>query len=305
MDGEFKINGNYVKSPMNYLGGKYKLLEDIIPCFPDGIRNFVDLFAGGLNVGINVSADTIYVNDRITYLIDLYKMFRETPIDTLFDEIRQRIARFGLTRDNQEGYIALRDEYNQTHQTIDLFVLTCYSFDNQIRFNNSFEFNTSFGMRCFNDSIKANLIQFCSALKSKKIVFSTDDFRNFDFSILSAGDMVYCDPPYLITTATYNDGKRGFGDWTETEDAALMSLLDSLNANGILFAMSNVLEHKGMQNDDLIEWSKKYHITHIEMSYSSCNYQFKDRDSKTVEVLITNYPCNVPKRDRMKPKSLL
>lgn len=305
MRDDFIINTGYIKSPMNYLGGKYKLLESIIPCFPSGIRNFVDLFAGGLNVGINVNVDTIYVNDRITYLIDLYRMFRDIPTDTLFEEIRQRIARFGLTRDNQEGYIALRDEYNRTHQTIDLFVLTCYSFDNQIRFNNSFEFNTSFGMRCFNDSIKANLIQFCSALKSKKIVFSTDDFRNFDFSVLSAGDVVYCDPPYLITTATYNDGKRGFGDWTPTEDAALMSLLDSLDGQGILFAMSNVLEHKGMKNDELIAWSTKYRITHIDMSYSSCNYQFKDRDGKTVEVLITNYPCNVQKRDRMIPKSLI
>lgn len=47
---------SYIKSPMNYTGGKYKILNDIIPSFPSGIKNFVDLFAGGLNVGINVNA---------------------------------------------------------------------------------------------------------------------------------------------------------------------------------------------------------------------------------------------------------
>ena len=49
---------SYIKSPMNYTGGKYKILNNIIPSFPSGIKNFVDLFAGGLNVGINVNADT-------------------------------------------------------------------------------------------------------------------------------------------------------------------------------------------------------------------------------------------------------
>ena len=45
---------DYIKSPMNYTGGKYKILEHIIPSFPAEMNNFVDLFAGGLNVGINV-----------------------------------------------------------------------------------------------------------------------------------------------------------------------------------------------------------------------------------------------------------
>ena len=44
----------YVKSPLNYIGGKYKLLPEILPLFPENIGNFVDLFGGGFNVGANV-----------------------------------------------------------------------------------------------------------------------------------------------------------------------------------------------------------------------------------------------------------
>ncbi len=106
---------------------------------------------------------------------------------------------------------------------------------------------------------------------------------------LGENDLIYCDPPYLISTGSYNDGNRGFRDWHEEEEAALLGLLDRLNGQGTRFALSNVLYHKGLSNDLLIEWSQNYHITYIDKSYANCNYHFKDRDAVTVEVLITNY----------------
>ena len=291
----------YIKSPMNYTGGKYKILEHIIPSFPEKIDNFVDLFAGGLNVGINVNANTIYANDQITYLIELYKMFQDTTTDELLRKIKERIEAYSLSQTNAEGYNVLRTEYNKSKSLLDLFVLTCFSFNHQIRFNSKHEFNTPFGKdrSSFNDSIERNLIMFCNALHNKNIILSTGDFRDFDISKLKSGDVVYCDPPYLITTGSYNDGKRGFKDWTETEDADLLSLLDKLNDRGILFALSNVFAHKGQTNDALIEWSKKYNVLYIDKTYSNCSYHFKDRGTKTVEVLITNYEWEEPRCEQM------
>ena len=291
----------YIKSPMNYTGGKYKILQHIIPSFPEKIHNFVDLFAGGFNVGINVNAETIYANDQITYLIELYRLFQDTDTNNLLNAIKGRINEFGLSQTNLEGYNALRAEYNKTRSLLDLFVLTCYSFNHQIRFNSHHEFNTPFGKdrSSFNDSIEKNLISFCSALHKKNIIFSTGDFRSFDFSILQPGDVVYCDPPYLITTGSYNDGKRGFKDWTIEEDTALLELLDSLNERGILFALSNVFAHKGQTNDALIEWSKQYTVDYIDKTYANCSYHFKDRDTKTVEVLVTNYGWKERKWEQM------
>ncbi len=287
----------YIKSPMNYTGGKYKILKYIIPSFPKGMKNFVDLFAGGLNVGINVDSEKIYVNDQITYLIDLYRFFKNTDTDTLLRLIYKRISFFNLSQTNAEGYKALRDEYNKTKSLLDLFVLSCYSFNHQIRFNSKHEFNTPFGKErsSFNDSIEKNLIRFCDALKRKNIHFSTFDFRDFDFSVLHTGDIVYCDPPYLITTGAYNDGKRGFKDWTPREDAALFVLLDRLDKQGIRFALSNVFAHKGQTNDALVNWSKRYNTFYIDKTYSNCSYHFKDRGTKTVEVLITNYEWEASK----------
>ena len=42
--GEFIIKNQYIKSPLNYVGGKYKLLPQIMPLFPDNIDTFYDLY---------------------------------------------------------------------------------------------------------------------------------------------------------------------------------------------------------------------------------------------------------------------
>lgn len=281
----------YIKSPLNYTGGKYKILESVFQAFPKDIKTFVDVFAGGFNVGINVSAERIICNDQITYLIGLFQLFQKTEMNDLLKEIKGIIEKYQLTQQNKEGYYALRVEYNKSRDIIKLFVLTCYAFNHQIRFNNSHEFNSPFGRNrsSFNSNIEKNLTQFCQALQEKNIEFSNVDFMELDYSFLGKKDLVYCDPPYLISTGNYNDGNRGFKDWKEKEEKELLGLLDKLDSKGIRFALSNVFYHKGMSNELLIEWSKKYKIYYIDKTYSNCNYQFKERNAVTVEVLVTNY----------------
>lgn len=276
----------YIKSPLNYIGGKYKILSDIIQYFPPKIDTFVDLFAGGFNVGINVNADKIVCNDQLTPVIDLYSFLQNNSLEVILEGISKIIKDFDLSLTNKEGYNKLRDLYNREGGNLNLFVLICYCFNHQIRFNNSGKFNSSFGANrsSYNKNIKKNLISFVQALKSKEILFLNKDFREIDFNTLTYESLVYCDPPYLISEATYNK------NWTEQEEIDLLNLLDRLNENKIKFALSNVLTHKGMENSYLTNWSKKYIINYINKDYPNCNYQLKTKDRKdTIEVLITNY----------------
>ena len=283
--------GDLIRSPMNYIGGKYKLLPELLPLFPEQIDKFCDLFCGGLNAGINVDANIIYANDQIQYIIYLYEIFKTSSIDSIISYINNRISEYGLSDTNRDGYEKFRKEYNRSRKPLDLFVLLCYSFNNQLRFNTNHDFNMPFGEdhSKFNSSIRYNLIQFCNELKRKDFRFSALDFREFDFSNFGSDDFVYCDPPYLITTGTYNDGKRGFNGWSEKDDIDLMNLLDDLNTKNVKFAMSNVIHHMGNSNNRLIEWSNKYTVSYIDANYSNCYYTLKDKTTKTVEVLITNY----------------
>ena len=280
-----------IHSPLNYIGGKFKLLKDLIPMFPNKVETFVDMFAGGLNVGINVVSEKVVANDQMTFLIDLYKYLQITDWEFLLGRIHKRIEEFSLTQENQSGYLALRDEYNRNFSPLDLFLLSCYSFNHQIRFNAKFKFNTPFGRgrSSFNKSIEANLSKFVDRLHNDNVELTSGDFLSIPTESLTDKDFVYCDPPYLITTGSYNDGKRGFKGWTEKEERELLNLLDSLNSRGIRFALSNVLVHKGLRNEILIDWAKDYVVNFISKSYSNCNYHLKDRKSATIEVLITNY----------------
>jgi adenine-specific DNA-methyltransferase len=135
--------------------------------------------------------------------------------------------------------------------------------------------------------MKNNLLAFLERIKRGDIAFTARDFTKFDMSALGCADMVYCDPPYLITTGNYNDGNRGFKDWKNAQEIALYNLLDQLHNRGVRFALSNVLRHKGVRNEKLIDWSMKYVITELDMDYSNSCYNSKRGDS--VEVLITNY----------------
>ena len=295
------VDKKYVKSPMNYTGGKYKLLHQIEPLFPEDINLFVDLFTGGGNIAVNVKANKIVANDCEENIIGIYQTFQKYDnVDELIGQIEEIIKTYGLTIDNMEAYNKFRNDYNslKTSQgnysplssyniNILLYVLICYSFNHQYRFNSKGEFNMPFGKERsqWNENMKNNLINFHRQIKEKDIVFLNKDFRQLKVDKLGINDFVYCDPPYLITCATYNE-KDG---WNQECEEDLLNLLDELNTKKIKFALSNVLYSKGKTNDLLIEWSKKYNVHHLDYTYQNCNYHTKDKTNKSDEVLITNY----------------
>ena len=285
----------YIKSPMNYTGGKYKLLPQILPLFPSEIDTFVDLFTGGGNIAVNINnANRIIANDFETRIIEIYKTFQKYEIDELIETIELAIQRFGLTKENADSFNNFRTYYNKHIEDgysfimpVMLYVLICYSFNHQFRFNSKGEFNMPFGKNRsqWNNTMKKNLINFHKAITEKNIIFTNKDFTELKLDKLKPNDFVYCDPPYLITCATYNE-KDG---WNEQRERDLLNLLDNLNSRSVKFALSNVLFSKGKTNDILIEWSKKYNVHHLDYTYQNCNYHTKDKESKPDEVLITNY----------------
>ena len=270
---------------MNYLGNKYRIIGQIQKYFPKDINVMVDLFCGGGDVTINTEAKKHYANDINYQVIDIFREFQNKPIDELLAYIDGKIAEWHLTDTDSEAYLKFREYYNQTRNPLDLFILLCYSFNNQIRFNSKGEFNMPFGKdrSSFTGDMRINLVK--TVQRFKGVEFSTKSFTDFDFSVLSEGDFVYADPPYLITWATYNEG------WGEAEEYSLYNLLTELDKKGIKFALSNVSEHKGQQNDILLKWvsDNGYHLHDIDFNYDNCNYHAQNTDKPTREVLITNY----------------
>lgn len=302
-----KNKSEFVASPLNYTGGKFKILDQLFPNFSES-ECLLDLFAGGANVGVNALSSKVILNDHNTQLIELLRYFYQTDISVIINEIDHIIKKYnlsntsrfgyqhygcnssnGLAETNRENYLFLRDFYNSSkHKTaIMLYVLIVYSFNNQIRFNRKGDFNLPVGKRDFNDKMRNKLIAFCTQLKKKDIDFRNSDFREIDLQNLPSNTFIYCDPPYLITTASYNEN----GGWSEKDERDLLHYLSEAHSQGFKFSLSNVLKSKGCENVILKEWIDKnqFNVIYVNKSYSNSSYQRKNKESDTIEVLITNY----------------
>lgn len=307
-----EIDLELIQSPLNYTGGKFKLLPQILPLFPTNIDIFVDLFCGGANVGVNVKSNKTILNDTNDNLTLLFSMFKNLGNDflPLIDEIIEKYqlsqsskygydyyncdSNTGLAPYNKDKFLKLRDDFNNSkdigyyHYAM-LYTLILYSFNNQIRFNSNGHFNLPVGKRDYNEKMKQKLQKFIDRLKGKDYKFSNLDFRDFDISILNSNSFVYADPPYLITCATYNEQ----GGWNKTDEHDLLDFLNDLHKNNIKFALSNVLRSKGKENSILIDWtqrnSDRYKVINLNYSYNNSNYQTKNKNEITEEVLIINY----------------
>lgn len=302
---------NYISSPLNYIGGKARILDQLLPLFPQDIDTFVDLFCGGCNVGMNVPAERVIYNDTSKPLIDLLKRFRRMKSQTIIQRINELIDEFefsrtrdhnfayyggdanlGVSAYNREKFLRLRDRFNSYSRKdnqyyILLYTLILFGFNNQLRFNDNGEFNLPVGKRDFNTAIEAKFIKFFDSLRQQNCEFQNVDFRQFNMDALTERSLVYCDPPYLITNATYNEK----GGWTLKDEQELLELLYELDHRHIRFALSNVLEHEGKRNTFLIDWVERhnYHVHEIFMDYHYSNYQKKSKKPESREVLITNY----------------
>lgn len=302
-----------IPSPLNYIGGKYKLLPQILPLFPEINGTFIDLFCGGGNVGVNISCEKAILNDTNSNLIYLYNTFRNLDKDVLLEMVEEIINKYGLSRSDINGYdyyncesssglgkynknhfLKLREDFNE-HTNYDyyyyvmLYVMIVYSFNNQIRFNREGKFNLPVGKRDYNPKMQEKLSKFIDRLKDGDYRFTSIDFEEFDLTSYGKNDFIYADPPYLITCATYNEQDG----WNEDKEKALHSFLDSASDKGIKFALSNVLTSEGKENRLLIDWvernKNRYNVVHLNFNYSNSNYQKKDRNTGSDEVIIKNY----------------
>lgn len=293
-----------IKSPLNYTGGKYKLLPQILPLLPNNIDTFYDLFCGGTEVGINVQAKKVICSDINTVVIDLLKYFKTQSYESLISEIEEIIHRYNLSESNKYGYkyygcnsndglskynkkyyLKLREDYNNgNREPIMFYTMLIFAFNNYIKFNKQNNFTTAVNKRDFNNNLRKKLEQYINKLRKTYIKFENKDFRSLNIYNVKENDFLYCDPPYLITFADYNE------NWNEQDERDLLNKLDFANSKGVKFALSNVLEHKGKSNNILKKWAENYNINELDYNYGNCNYHTKDKSKdSTVEVLITNY----------------
>lgn len=303
-----KING-YAKSPLNYTGGKYKLIPQLFDRMPKKHDVFIDLFGGGFNVGVNVNSLTTIYNDKQKEVARLIKLFYKYDSEYIIDKIDKIIKKYGLSDTNlngyeyygcssdngvgsfnKESYSKLRQHYNSLKNSevkdFELLTLIIFAFNNQIRFNSSKEFNMPVGKRDLNSSTRRNIKDFATMIKNHNLFVYSKDFKEIKIDQY-ANAFIYCDPPYILGNASYNENNG----WSHKDENDLLEFLSKASLAGHKFALSNVVEHKGEVHNVLLQWAlnNRYNIIYLNANYNNSNYQIKDKNGKTQEVLITNY----------------
>jgi DNA adenine methylase len=296
------------RSPLFYVGDKYKLMKEIQTHFPNNIDRFIEPFSGGGSVFLNVKANEYIVNDINVHVVALHKFLKSfsTKPHLFFSEIEKVIDEYGFSKSyitdlipyelkenykktyyakfNKIAFEKLKHDYNNgiRNDIFSFYVLLIYGFNRMIRFNSSGKYNLPVGNVDFNSNVFNALNSYFEIIKNYKIKFYNKDYLAFlnKIKFSQSDDFVYFDPPYLITFSEYNKL------WSENNEYDLLKYLDKLESKGIKFAISNVTHYKNKENNIFLDWSKKYKVIPIKSNYIS----YHDNSIKKFnEVLVINY----------------
>ena len=291
-----------VRSPLFYVGDKRKLMSQIMTHFPKHIERLIEPFVGGGSVFMNVDADGFLLNDLNLSVILIHRMLCSYSgrTDEFFREFFSLIQKYGLTsrflgipqehgkssdcKDvNREAYNRMKTDFNSggKKDIMLLYLLIIYGFNHMIRFNKKGDFNLPVGNLDFNENVYNALNDYFVQTETKQPQWHSQDYSAFLAEIeFRKDDLVYLDPPYLISSSEYNKM------WNEECERNLIREMDRLDAMGVRFAVSNAITYRGKKNDIFGEWAKKYNIHPISSNYIS---YWDNTRKESGEVLVTNY----------------
>lgn len=312
---------NYVKSPLNYTGNKFRILPQIRPHFPRRIGTMVDLFCGGATVGLNTPCERVIFIDNNPFVVNLLQYLSTCQFDTLLANLEQLIAHYhlsysasqsysyffnqqdqtvnrnnGLKAFNQQSYYLLREDYNALldketeHANLLLYLLIVYGFNNDVRFTRDHRFNLPAGKTDLNRNNIKKLRDYIERVQAINAEFLCGDFRHDHIhNTILQSDFVYMDPPYLITDATYNESGR----WGTTAEQDLLHLIDELLERQTPFALSNVISKGEKVNVPLLEWQHAHQeetqIIDVNYHYRGAYYNKKERAGEREILIIPRY----------------
>ena len=274
-----------VKGPFSYSGNKYRIYKSHLCEVMSEFENIHELFLGsgaciynaqkggiGIDIDSNVIAlhNSLFDEDLISKIKNTYNIY--------FPNGRDKDSYMNLRKDFNESYVKNGTNSDNVHM---LHLLIQLSFNSLLRFSKN-GYNVPFGMKEIDID---RITQHQNVIKLKKFKFLCGDYNNFDLnSVDKEKDLIYLDPPYIAS-------KFQYAGWNKEHELELLKYIDNLNNLGYKFILSNTFKHRNVINQDLINWSSKYNIKHIDMSYNSWSAAVKSvkNEKNTDEVIISNF----------------
>jgi DNA adenine methylase Dam len=280
-----ELNNIEIKGPFSYSGNKYRIYKAYLSEVMSKFENTHELFLGsgaciynskiggiGIDIDANVIAlhNSLHDDKLLSKIKDTYNLY--------FPNGRDKDAYMNLRKDFNKLFVKNGTNSTNVHM---LHLLIQLSFNSLLRFSKN-GYNVPFGMK----EIDINRIEsHQKVIKSRNIKFINGSYSSINLDeVDKEKDLIYLDPPYIAS-------KFQYGGWNKEDEISLLNYIDTLNEDGYKFILSNTFKHRNVINQDLINWSSKYNVKYINMSYNSWSAAVKSvkNEKETNEVIISNF----------------
>lgn len=224
---------------LKWAGGKYRLLHEITPHFPEGTC-LVEPFVGAGSVFLNTQFERYLLADINVDLINLFNVIK-ADVDGYIHASRER---FSHPQANTAAfYYAQRHAFNQStdpfQRSVIFLYLNRFGFNGLCRYNSNHEYNVPFGAYRTHYFPEAELRFF--AQKAQSATFICADFVQVFQRLANTPDryVVYCDPPYAPTHQSTNFTQYAGGGFSLEQQCLLATYAQEAASRQIPVLISN------------------------------------------------------------------
>lgn len=236
-----------IKKPFKYMGSKGRFYNEIKEVFENSRKEkYVDLFAGGMEVAVNLKEDfpgvQVMVNIKDEH-VESFLKHRKTllkqylkVIDFIYQDIKKEDARhvyetrhvYEKKKEWEQLKIRYREFWNENPLSFSteerLYIELLCSMNKGRSLSSSF----------YSENKVQTLKQYLQ--KIENIHIKTEKFdKNWQFN----NSFILLDPPYVTSTGTKERGRKGYKykamTWTEQDDIALIEFMQKNKEKGNVF----------------------------------------------------------------------
>lgn len=220
---------------LKWAGNKYRIIEQLTAVLPKANR-LIEPFTGSAAVFLNTDYPQYLLAETNNDLINLYQHIQTEG--TAFIDYCYRF--FNTQTNNREQYYEFREQFNTTldlRAKAALFLyLNRHGYNGLCRYNSNGKYNVPFGRYDKPYFPHKEMLNFHH--KAQKAIFQQADFQA-TLQQAQAGDVIYCDPPYLPLSATANFNQYTPQGFSLTQQESLAKHAEQLVQRGISMIISN------------------------------------------------------------------
>ncbi len=229
-----------VRPFLKWAGNKFRIIDKVRNKLPRDAshQRLVEPFVGSGALFLNSDYDAYLLSDNNPDLINLYTILRDDGLDFI-DSLRPY---FDGSHNNEAKYYEHREAFNMDgpanpYLRAALFIyLNRHGFNGLCRYNAKGRFNVPFGRYKRPYFPRDEMLAFHR--QAQRAEFVTQCFSE-TMSASRAGDVIYCDPPYVPLSSSANFTSYSAGGFSMEQQRQLAELARANADNGVPVLVSN------------------------------------------------------------------